>query len=474
MYSINRILRSLLTLIIDGIFIILAFLSAYYVRSRSPFFIQTKETPLYPYLEILPIVCVISLFSLQYIGLYKNQKKPIIDLVPGIFMGSLISTFLLILITFFFKTYPYSRVILLLFFLFNFIYLMAWRGIHRLLMSMLYRKGLALTGVIIVGTGKKGRYLGNELSPASQTGYEILGYISEMERETSEISDSNINILGSISDLEKILIKYNCQEIFITLQDLSSEILTEWTYLCSEHGIQLHLFPNLQEIIAQNATLTEYRGIPIIQVEGQAFQLRNRILKRTLDIFLSALLLMLLSPVMVLIGLLIKFSSSAPGPVFYRHTRVGRKGQLFEMYKFRSMVMDADRDKAQYEGLNIAQGPLFKIPNDPRITPMGRFLRRWSLDELPQLFNVLKNDMSLVGPRPPLQDEVKQYEPWQMKRLQIQPGITGLWQVSGRSDLPFDEMVKLDIYYIEHWSLWMDSKILLKTLWAVVKGKGAY
>jgi len=474
MLSNNRIIRSIGTLIIDGLFIMGAFLSAYYVRLYSPWIIQPKETPLYPYLEILPIVCVISLLSLQVIGLYKNRKKPLIDLVPTIFMGSLVSTLLLILITFFFKTYPYSRIVLALFFGFNFLYLTAWRGIYRLCMSLLFRQGKALTRVLIIGTGEKGAFLGKELSPFTKTGYKILGYVKETAESSVKESFGEFPIIGTIDNLESLLSKYDCQEIFIALENIPSESMTEWLYLSSEYGIKLHLFPNLQEIITQNATLTEYRGIPIIQIEGQVFQLRNRILKRTLDFILSLLLLIILSPLLLLISLLIKFQPSAPGPVFYRQNRVGKKGQLFIMNKFRSMVVGAENEKAKYESLNIAQGPMFKIPHDPRITPLGSFLRRWSLDELPQLWNVLKNDMSLVGPRPPLPSEAEKYDKWQIKRLQIQPGITGLWQVSGRSELSFDEMVKLDIYYIEHWSFWMDCKILLKTLWAVIKGRGAY
>jgi exopolysaccharide biosynthesis polyprenyl glycosylphosphotransferase len=198
----------------------------------------------------------------------------------------------------------------------------------------------------------------------------------------------------------------------------------------------------------------------------------NLVLKRTMDIVLSLLGLLLLSPLFAVIALLIKLES--PGPVIFKQERIGRGRTPFTMFKFRSMCVDAEVLKAQLAALNEARGPLFKIQHDPRLTRIGRVIRKYSLDELPQLWNVLKGDMSLVGPRPPVQSEVEQYSAEAYKRLEIRPGITGLWQVSGRSNLSFDEMLKLDIYYIWNWSLSQDLKILLRTFPIVFSGQGAY
>jgi len=194
--------------------------------------------------------------------------------------------------------------------------------------------------------------------------------------------------------------------------------------------------------------------------------------KRGVDILLSLFVLGLVSPLMILIAVAIKLDSE--GPILYRQQRVGKGGRLFQLHKFRSMAADADDRRGELCDLNEADGPVFKIRGDPRCTPVGRLLRRFSLDELPQFFDVLKGDMSVIGPRPALPEEVEQYKPWHRRRLEVAPGITGLWQVSGRSDLPFDEMVLLDIYYAEQWSLDLDFKILMRTIPAVVFGDGAY
>ena len=196
------------------------------------------------------------------------------------------------------------------------------------------------------------------------------------------------------------------------------------------------------------------------------------VIRRTLDLFLSMALLVLLLPVMAILAVLVKLDSK--GPILFKQYRVGENGQLFWFYKFRSMVIDAEARRAALEGLNEASGPLFKMKNDPRITRCGRWMRKYSIDELPQLLNVLKGDMSLVGPRPALPAEVEQYDQFQRRRLEVKPGITGLWQVSGRSDLTFEQSVKLDIDYIDRQSLWLDFTILLRTFGAVVKGRGAY
>lgn len=197
----------------------------------------------------------------------------------------------------------------------------------------------------------------------------------------------------------------------------------------------------------------------------------GKVSKRCLDIVVALAVLALAALPMLCIALAIRLTS--PGPVLFRQLRVGKGGRLFTMYKFRSMYQDAELRLAEVMHLNEAEGPIFKIRNDPRVTPIGRWLRRTSLDELPQLFNVLRGEMSLVGPRPPLMREVLDYEPWHLERLTVKPGITGLWQVSGRSNLPFQEMMRLDIEYVIHWSLWLDLRLLALTIVTVLSGRGA-
>ena len=195
------------------------------------------------------------------------------------------------------------------------------------------------------------------------------------------------------------------------------------------------------------------------------------LLKRGLDLLGGTIGLLMISPIFIVTAILIKVTD--PGPIFFSQVRVGRNGRRFKMHKFRSMVVDAEKRKKELMKLNEMDGPVFKIKRDPRITPIGRFIRKTSIDELPQLINVLVGDMSLVGPRPPLPDEVDQYKDWQRRRLSVKPGITGLWQVSGRNQIDFDEWMELDLTYIDNWSIWLDIRILLKTIPVVLFSKGA-
>jgi exopolysaccharide biosynthesis polyprenyl glycosylphosphotransferase len=230
--------------------------------------------------------------------------------------------------------------------------------------------------------------------------------------------------------------------------------------------------PDLFQLSLSRVAVDAVGGIPLIAVKEVTISGGSLALKRALDLIVGIILCLVLLPVMALITLVIKWTS--PGPAIFSQRRVGRSGTFFTAHKFRTMRVGAEQEVPGLTHLNEATGPLFKIRNDPRLTPFGRILRRLSLDELPQLWNVLRGEMSLVGPRPPIPTEVEQYEDWHKKRLEVPPGVTGLWQVSGRSELTFDEMVMLDIYYIENWSPWLDMWILLKTIPTVLTARGAY
>jgi exopolysaccharide biosynthesis polyprenyl glycosylphosphotransferase len=216
----------------------------------------------------------------------------------------------------------------------------------------------------------------------------------------------------------------------------------------------------------------ELNGIPLISTRDISIQGWNLVFKRAFDLVVGSLMALLALPLLAVIAIAIRLDT--PGPILFKQVRVGKNGKEFVCYKFRSMVDNADEMRSQLADLNESTGPLFKIRNDPRLTRVGRFIRRYSLDELPQLYNVLRGEMSLIGPRPNLPEEVAQYQEWMKKRLSVSPGLTGLWQVSGRSDLTFDEMVLLDIYYVENWSIGLDISILLRSAPAVLRATGAY
>jgi exopolysaccharide biosynthesis polyprenyl glycosylphosphotransferase len=241
---------------------------------------------------------------------------------------------------------------------------------------------------------------------------------------------------------------------------------------CQRSGLRFKLVPDRYELSLNRVELDAINGIPLLSVRDTAIHGWNLLLKRALDVMIAGTALLLLAPLLGLIALAIRLDS--PGPILFRQRRVGRGETTFDLLKFRSMHQNAERVVHELMAINEATGPLFKSRRDPRVTRVGRVLRRWSLDELPQLWNVLRGEMSLVGPRPPLPREVAQYEPYHRRRLTVAPGLTGLWQVSGRSELSFDEMVEMDIYYIENWSLGLDLRILLRTIPAVFRGRGAY
>jgi exopolysaccharide biosynthesis polyprenyl glycosylphosphotransferase len=242
--------------------------------------------------------------------------------------------------------------------------------------------------------------------------------------------------------------------------------------MCHQLGVPFQVVPDFHELSFDRVTIQELRGVPLLGLRENVIRGWNYALKRAIDVGIVIILMPIWGTLSLIIMLLIKLDS--PGPAIFRQTRIGRNGRPFEFLKFRTMVCNAEALKEQLLSQNERQGAVFKMKNDPRRTRIGRWLRKMSLDELPQFLNVLRGEMSLVGPRPAVPEEVAQYETWQKRRLEVMPGCTGLWQVMGRSNTSFDEMVRLDIYYAEHWSVALDLRIMLLTIPAILSGRGAY
>jgi exopolysaccharide biosynthesis polyprenyl glycosylphosphotransferase len=278
--------------------------------------------------------------------------------------------------------------------------------------------------------------------------------------------------LGHVDDLGRVLGSQPVDELIVSGVDLGEKELLDLVEEAHRWGVKVRIAPSTTELLTQRAEYVAGQGVPLFEVRPPVFAGFDWVVKRLFDLGVSAGLILLATPFWLLVALAVKLDS--PGPVFYRDRRVGLGEREFGMFKFRSMYIDASERQAGLEGANEASGPLFKIKDDPRVTKVGRIMRRYSIDELPQVLNVLRGEMSLVGPRPlPLRDFV-QLEDWHRKRYLVLPGMTGLWQVSGRIDLSFDDLVRLDFYYLENWSIWLDISILAKTLPAVVARRGAY
>ena len=348
-------------------------------------------------------------------------------------------------------------------------------GISRLVISQLRsylrQYGVGVRRVLLIGAGDVGRIVMRTVVARPELGYQVVGFLDDNPSK-GQTDIGPFRALGPIENFAEVLTQQPIDNVIICLPWQSHRVVQRLLRLCEQHGLRAQIVPDVFQLTKNQLQVEVINGIPLLSTRELSIQGWNYILKRILDLLLTFVACLLTLPIMALIALAIRLDS--PGPIIYQQLRVGKQGKVFACYKFRSMVHDADQRRHEIAGLNEASGPRFKVRNDPRLTRVGRLIRRFSLDELPQLYNVLRGEMSVVGPRPNLPREVEAYQEWHKKRLTASPGITGLWQVSGRSDLTFDEMVLLDIYYVENWSMALDFHILLRSIPAVLRARGAY
>jgi exopolysaccharide biosynthesis polyprenyl glycosylphosphotransferase len=343
------------------------------------------------------------------------------------------------------------------------------RAVCLWILGILHQRGIGVARTLVVGDNNVGRMIMQALAGRPHLGYEIAGFLS-----TDGATDfGRFRRLGTPDELERVIHQERIAHVVIALPSASHEAIMRIVNHCRRDGVQFRLVPDLYEVSLGSLDIDTVNGIPLMGMKDHAILGVNFLTKRVIDITVSLAVLVVLSWLLVPLAVLIWFEDRGGSPLFGQ-TRVGRGGQPFMMHKFRSMRPGADKELTTLLEYNEAEGPIFKMRDDPRRTRVGAFMRRWSMDELPQLWNVVKGEMSLVGPRPATPREVAQYEDWQLHRLETLPGITGLWQVSGRSELGFSEQVLMDIMYIENWSLGLDLRILLRTIPAVLSGKGAF
>ncbi|MDO8689491.1 MAG: sugar transferase [Dehalococcoidia bacterium] len=464
--------RSRLVMVgVDFLAVNLAFVAAYLMRYVLEIGRGVAEGSFVAWTDFLPIqfgMAAVLTLSNAASGIYNRNSESILDDASAILGATSVGAMFTLAVVFMTQGYAYSRLLFIYAWLISFGLLLLTRSVRQAMLSVMRSKGIGLRNVLVVGGDQLGKMVMNLMASEPGRGYRAVGFLCDV----SNGDYGRFKWLGPVSNLGEVLRHEDVDEVFIAAPAASRGRVMDITVHCQREQVPFKIVPDLFEMSLSGVDINDLGGIPLISMRESSIQGVNLFLKRAMDLSISVLVLLVTSPILLLVALAIKLDSR--GPVLFTQERLGRCGKPFKIYKFRSMKAEAEKEVAKLVNLNEAEGPLFKIREDPRLTRVGRWLRRVSLDELPQLFNVLKGDMALVGPRPPLASEVGLYQEWHRKRLEAAPGVTGLWQVSGRSELPFDEMVMLDIYYIENWSPGLDAKILLRTLPAVLSGRGAY
>jgi len=347
------------------------------------------------------------------------------------------------------------------------VYISGLRAAHTKLTGWILAQAGYRRRAVLVGSGKHLEEVAHALAGPARTAVEVVGYFSLKPRP-----QNGLRSLGELDQLPEVLAHERVQEVIIADPDFPQERAVELVDICHQRGVAVHIAPSTMEILIDRAEFIPGQTVPLFTLRPPVFEGIDFALKRAFDLVMSIAGLVILSPVLLAISVAVKLSSR--GPVIYSSVRPGMAGKPFRCFKFRTMREHADQVQDDLESLNEKSGALFKIRRDPRLTAIGGFLRRYSLDELPQLVNVVRGEMSLVGPRPLPMRDFERLEEWHKKRYLVLPGITGLWQVSGRSELDFDDLVRLDFLYLERWSVLLDLQILLKTIPAVLSRRGAF
>ncbi len=456
-------------LLLDILFTILVFILSFWARN---YHIPEENIELSSHLFLVPLLLTLLISFLSYFGAYKNpQVTSLISYSWAIFRSLLLTFGILLSLLFFLEIQYISRFVILIFAIADFFILLTIRFcvVQHFQRSM--QNGRTSLRVLIIGTGVRAQELARELTNNSIWGIEIIGYLDPSPENVGEDIDG-IPVIGSVGDVSECLKKNVVDEVIIAIPRSLLKDAEPIAYACEEEGITLRFMADIFSVQVARVSLTSVGPIPLLTMEPVALDDGKLFVKRIFDFTLTAMSMPVVLPILAVVAVAIKLDS--PGPVFFIQERVGLRKHLFPMFKFRSMYIDAEERLREIEHLNEAEGPIFKMTDDPRVTRVGRFIRKVSIDELPQLFNVLKGEMSLVGPRPMSIRDVDLFDKGiQRKRFSVKPGITCIWQVSGRSNLPFDKWLELDLEYIENWSFWLDIKILFKTIPAVLESKGA-
>ena len=460
--TLRRIVRVLLLGALDIAAVFMAIWTA--LELKAVWFGQSNLSLSYDQAkDVAPLACLVTLLLFARSGLYGDRSAR-----PGFaqIVGSLFQVAVVSFIYALAEDYKFSSGYIfygtLVFALF---YVCVFRWVFEQISGLVLRLAGYRRRAVLVGSGSHIEAVAHALTDNQQI--DAIGFVSLTPRPANGLKD-----MGPLETLETQFEPHNIDEVLIADPEFPQEQAVDLVDRCHRHGIRVRVAPSTMEILMDRVEFVPGQTLPLFELKPPVFEGIDFALKRTFDLVVASLILLFSAPLLAIIALLIKTTSR--GPIFYRSVRPGLGGVPFHCFKFRTMYQDADVRQVDLEAHNEAGGAIFMIRNDPRVTPVGRFLRRFSLDEVPQLFNVLRGEMSLVGPRPLPKRDHERLEDWHRKRYLVLPGMTGLWQVSGRSELDFDELVRLDFLYLERWSVFLDLAILLRTIPAVFRAKGAW
>lgn len=452
---------TLLLVLCDGVFFALAWLIAYKLRlTLNPKFAK-HINPIDVYYHILPIMMLSWYVVTAYYGHYSHKEKiNALNQLSEIFKSAFVAWIASMVIAFLFKGFDIGRSVIGLSSGLLFLYLFCSRTILRIIKRRSITKGYGLLRAVIVGAGETGKKVKEKIINHPEIGYNLVGFLDADGAKNGSFA-YDLPILGTPNDLLEIIKKYNIEEVFIALPNMPQNELMNLIVRCEHTGVTYKIVSNIFEMITSQVKIGDIDDIPVIKLPPIGMPIAYIFAKRMLDLAVATLALPFALVAGIIISIIIKFDSK--GPIIFTQKRIGKGGKPFVMYKFRTMHISVD----PYQ-----EAP--DTPDDPRITKFGKFLRKTSLDELPQLLNVFNGTMSMVGPRPEMPFIVEKYEEWQMRRLDVKPGLTGIWQIVGRKNLPLYKNLEYDFYYIKNQSVWLDIVIMLKTIPAVLFGKGAF
>jgi exopolysaccharide biosynthesis polyprenyl glycosylphosphotransferase len=447
--------------LLDTIFLSLSWIGSYWLRYYTAFYFPKVINPFTVYLYSTPMMVAAWILTFAFFGLYRRTSK--ISLLTEfnlIVKASLLGALVSMSISFMFKNLGFGRSVVIFMVGLSMISLSLTRLIIRWWEKRMWERGSGLLRTLVVGAGENGIRTVQKLQDSKEVGYGVVGFVDDDKKKFGK-KIGGVPVLGGVRDVHDIIVKHDIDDVFFAMPNISHHYILDTVSSCPRDDVSFHIVTDIFDVISGGTEIEMIGDFPVVDLKGGRFAFGYDVVKRSMDILISILGILFTSPLWLIAVLWIRLDSV--GPIFFRQKRVGKDGREFDIIKFRTMYQKSP---------HYANSP--KSGRDERITRAGKFLRKLSLDELPQLINVLKGDMSIVGPRPEMPFIVAKYKDWEKKRLSVKPGITGLWQIVGRKDLPLEENIQYDFFYIKNRSLIMDLSIILRTIPALLSRRGAY